>query len=144
MQGAHTIRPFFTQCKAICTSNIITGAAHIRGSDLEACREYDAVHRIFLPVGDNAVFGNPFHTVSIGVDQLNAGAVERLQVAVMETGTLTELTVVGLEGFGCFRVLYQLRSAVSYLFHFLEIGDFHELGHLIPVGAFTSIVRHRN
>ena len=144
MQGAHAISPFFTQRKTVCTGNIITRAAHIRGSDLEACREYDAVHWIFLAVGDNAVFGNPFHAVSIGVDQLNAGAVERLQVAVMETGTLAELTVVGLEGFGSFRIVYQLRGTVSYLFHFLEIGDFHELGYLIPVGVFTSVVRHRD
>ena len=74
MPSAH----FFTQRKAIYASDIITRATNIGGSYLESRREYDAINRIFLAVGDNAVFGNPFHAVAIGVDQFDARAVESL------------------------------------------------------------------
>ena len=76
---------------------IEAGAALVFGADLEAGGVDDAVELVFLARDHDAVLGDPLDALAVGIDQMRARRVERLQIGVMEARPLAELAIPGLE-----------------------------------------------
>ena len=75
-----------------------------------------------LPADHHAGLGDALHALAVGVDEVGAGLVERLQVLVVEAGPLAELPVPRLEALGRVRVLDDRVDPGPDLLHLLEVG----------------------
>ena len=72
------------------------GPTAVVRAHLEARCEDQAVQLVLHAVDDDAGLGDPFHPVTVGVDEGHVVAVEGLQVLVVEAGSLAELPYQGL------------------------------------------------
>ena len=83
---------------------------------------------------------DPVHALAIGVDQVHAFAVERVQIFVMETWTFAELAVPRLQRLGGGLVVYDGIYPGSDLFHLLVVAVVVRLGHAL--GREVAIGQH--
>ncbi len=85
------------------------GAPRELGADLEARGVDQAVELVVLVADPHAGLVDPLDTLAVGVDEVGARVVERLEVLVVEARPLAELAVPGLERLGGGRVVDDLR-----------------------------------
>ena len=76
------------------------GAARVVGADLEARREDQAVELVVHAAGPHAGLVDALDALAVGVDEVRARLVVRLQVLVVEARPLAELAVPGLQRLG--------------------------------------------
>src|SRR3546814_3151156 len=102
---AHAVGPVLRQLHAVAPGYVVARSAGVVGADLEPRRVDDAVELVLLAGYHDAPLGDPLHTLAVGVDEVRAGLVERLQVLVVEARSLSEMAVPGLEPLRRGRVL---------------------------------------
>ena len=99
MEGAQSITPFFTQCLAPLTNNVVSGPPGITSPHFKSRRENKAIEFNFASIDDDPTFGDAFDTPPCGIDELNVRAIKSGQVFIVETGSLTKLALPGLQHF---------------------------------------------
>src|SRR3546814_14979379 len=119
---AHAVGPVLRQLHAVAPGYVVARSAGVVGADLEPRRVDDAVELVLLAGYHDAPLGDPLHTLAVGVDEVRAGLVERLQVLVVEARSLAELAVPGLEPLRRGRVLDDGVDPSADLLHLLEVG----------------------
>ena len=144
-QGHHAILPLLFEALAVHPDQVVAGAAGVVGTDLETGGEDQAVDLVFHAVHHDAVRGDAIDAHAPGIDQLDVGAIEGGQVAIVQAGPLAHEGVPGLEGLGGLLVLDDFVDAAADVFHFLEVGqleDFEDLflGHVLAGLAHAAPV----
>ena len=76
MKALHPILPFFRNRQPVCAEYLITGTARIISANLKTGRKDDAVDRILDIVQHNAVFGDAFDALPIGIHQFDIRSIE--------------------------------------------------------------------
>ncbi len=128
VEGPHGIGPVRRKAVSPRSDYLVPGPAGVAGADFEAGGEDKAVELIFLITDDEPRTGDPFHPAAVGVHQDHVGAVEGLEVLVMEARALAELPVPGLECIRSVAVVDDRIDASTDLFHLLEVGRLQEAG----------------
>src|SRR3546814_1547870 len=82
---AHAVGPVLRQLHAVAPGYVVARSAGVVGADLEPRRVDDAVELVLLAGYHDAPLGDPLHTLAVGVDEVRAGLVSRLQVLVVRS-----------------------------------------------------------
>jgi hypothetical protein len=113
---------------AIPPDRVVARPARVFGSDLEAGREDQAVQLVLLPGHHDPLLRDPLHARALRIDEPDVGAIEGLQVLVVEAWTLAELAVVGLQRLGGGWILDDGFHPRPDFFHLREVGHLHGPG----------------
>ena len=105
--------------------DVVAGPPRVVGPHFEAGGINQAVDLVLTFADDDAVARDGVDAAPVGVHQGDVGAVEGLEVLVVEAGPLAELPVPGLEGFGGRRILDDVVHPRPDLLHLLEVGQLH-------------------
>ena len=82
---------------AVASGRLEAGAARVLGADLEARSEDEAVELVVDAADPDAGLVDAFDALAVGVDEVGARLVVRLEVLVVEARPLAELAVPRLE-----------------------------------------------
>ena len=125
VEGRHAIGPLLGNRQAINPSDGIASSTRVVGAYLEARGKHNAIDLILLTVGNHSSLGEGLDTLAVRIHKRHVRVVEGLQILVMETGSLTELSVVRLERFSRLRVINDRIGPRSDLLHLGEICHLH-------------------
>ena len=116
-EAGGAVGPLLGQRDAVPADDVVAGAAgQRRDLGLEAGAVDDAVDLVLLAVDDRAPLGDPLDA-GRAVDEGDVGAVERLQVLVVEARPLAEVPVVRLEDSAARGIGHQLLDPLAVLLH---------------------------
>ena len=141
MKSSEAIFPLLRYSHTIYSMYLITRSSTIVCSNFKTGSKNYAIDLIFFTFEYYAVFRYFFETFSISINQFNIGIIESLEIFVMKAGTLTELIIVGFQGFGCLFIFHNCISSSSDLFHFLEVSHLHSISQVHSFCNFPSHIR---
>ena len=125
MKGRHAIGPLLGNGQAINPSDGIASSTRVVGAHLEPCGEHNAIDLILLTVGNYSSLRERLDTLAVRVHKCHIRVVKGLQILVMETGSLAELSVVRLQRFSRLRVINDRIGSRSDLLHLGEVCHLH-------------------
>src|SRR6185437_7150550 len=94
VEGRYAFLPLLGQRNPAASIQFIAGTPRVAGPDFKTRGIDQAIDFIFLAVGDDAAFGDPFHAFARRIHQRDVRAVEGLQIFVVEARPLAELVVI--------------------------------------------------
>ena len=93
------VAPFLDSVMPFRPTRFEACSARVVGPDLEARRVDETIQLVLLASDHGALLCHPLDTRALRIDERDVGAIEGLEVLVVEARPLAELAVVGLEGF---------------------------------------------
>ena len=129
VERAHAVGPLLGERLTVAPDDPEAGAMRVVGADLEAGGEDQAVQRELFARGDHALLRHPLDALSARIDQRHVGAIERLEILVVEARALAELPVPRFQRLGRARIRDDRVHARADLLHLLEVGELERARH---------------
>ena len=110
MKSLRTLFPPFSKRDAVPPFHLKTQALSKVGTHLKASAKDQAIERVLAPRDHDTRFGNTFHTLTLGIDQLHVGPIKGQQIFIMKAGAFAELVVQGFNACAASRSLTTLST----------------------------------
>ena len=108
-------------------NNVVAGALLHGTGEVESGSVDDAIDLVLDACDDNAFLSDPFDAFGFaGVDQGYVGAVEGWQILVVEGGSLTELSIPGLQLFAGLRISHSLIHPFAHIVCIFQVDQIRQ------------------